>query len=465
MAVGLRLASFVAGPQNEGRGFRILAHSGLPSDTSWQGNFPLTLLEWAKLRAPEGFVGRFRVSGGAIAVRVAYLGEGAAGPIARANGIFIPGHLLERAIAHERALIEAIPPVDHSNSFADAPVEIAEAAQTHGAFPLWPALGLAWSDRQILADSLWSLDDVALKALESIHPPAQAARIVGWSTSADLLARGDFMPLQYANLIVTGPSGPLFEAARLIPCSVDQDGKFTGEAMAPPPAFNLWEKLAGAGRAIIGNGFVDGDLLDWQMKMANWSERDLAWHLIEVTSQHRLPYGKMIDVFAAIALTAGDDVTAAILTSYLCAVATKDGEALPELLMRARSGLSSSPACLAALSAFIVANPADSILDRMDEAQLMDAILTFENKIRKAGTRDWLENSRAFLEMLDARSVELANGRPESERRAHLSMLNLFLNIGGHPRRAPANWDEAQQWLRRRQTMPDKAAASRPTGP
>lgn len=329
MARIVRLSSFVAGPEPEGRGFKLLSQFGSLGTGGWQGNFPLVLLEWAKLRSPSGFCGRFTVAGGAIAVRAAYFGEGSAGPIARANGVFIDDDVLATIIASECELFAALPPPSEGNEFGARPltVTLADGRPAEN----WPGLGLAWKDRQIFVCADLPLEAVAVTALESIDPPEMRMRIGGWCTTGHLAARGDFLPIQNCGLLVTRTDEPLADD-RFLPAEISQSPEFVGASVDPPNNYRLWEMLRSVSArrpSEIGTAMV------WTPAMADWTVEALSWRYVELLSQHQVAYANVVHDIAGIASFGLNGCEkAAIVTAqrYLKEVAAYDRVVLPRLV-------------------------------------------------------------------------------------------------------------------------------------
>jgi hypothetical protein len=426
----LYLPTFVMGPEPDGRGSGILSQSGLPAGAGWQGSLPLVLLEWAKLRATEGFCGRFAVTGGAIALRAAYFGEGAAGPIARAFGVFIDEESLPQVLNSERSLFAAMPVPTSDNDFGLQPLAV--DLTPDAAAPDWERLSLGWQDRQIFADVPQSLESCALKALASIQPLAQKARITGWCTTGQLAARGDFLPIQRCNLLVTRSTESLAHD-RFLPAGVVGDA-IDGATAAPPENYDFWQQLT----QLLGP--QPGRLRDamaWYAEMSEWTDEELGWRFIEILSQHQAEYPVIVGAILSMNDFDGgrrQAVSAAITGNYLVAVAGYDRTKLPELIaMFWQYGGAKRPAVAKALDESILALFDAPLLDQIDDDSLLRITRLLAEQVL-AGPVDYAHSK---LELLDDQSVWRALGRnirspgsSEGERRVHLSAIRQHLGRG-----------------------------------
>jgi hypothetical protein len=423
----LYLPTFVIGPEPDGRGSGILSQSGLPAGAGWQGSLPLVLLEWAKLRAAEGFCGRFAVTGGAIALRAAYFGEGSAGPIGRAFGVFIDEENLSQVLNGERSLFAALPEPTSDNDFGSQPLGVDLIPDAPA--PDWEKLSLGWQDRQIFADVPQSLEGCALKALASIQPLGQRARITGWCTTGQLAARGDFLPIQRCNLLVTRSTEALahdrFLPARVVGNAID------GATVAPPENYHFWQQLT----QLLGSqpGRLH-DAMAWYAEMTDWTDEELGWRFIEILSQHKAEYPVIVGAI----LKMGDfdggrrqTVSAAITRNYLVAVAGYDRTKLPELIaMFWQYGGAKRPAVAKALDESILAMFDAPLLDHVDDESLLRITRLLAEQVQ-AGPVD---NAHNKLELLDDQSVWRALGRnirasgsSEGERRVYLAAIRQHL--------------------------------------
>lgn len=424
MTQRVQLPSFVVGPEPDGRGSGILAQSGLPGAAGWQGGLPLVLLEWAKLRSAEGFCGRFAVAGGAIAIRAAYFGEGAAGPIARAYGVFIDDEWLPAIIDCERSLFAAIPAPTQSDAFGDQPLDVILTPNVAGAG--WNNFGLAWQDQHIVAAAPQSLEHIALDALAAIRPSGQRGRITGWCTTAQLAARGDFLPIQRCNLLVTRPDEPTVHE-RFMPSQFASGMVINASPAEPPAPYQFWMRLTD----MVGE--QPGPLRDamaWHAQMADWTDEELGWRFIEILSQHKAEYSTIVAAILAISdidAPARQSAAAGITRNYLVAVAGHDRSQLPQLIALFRNlGGAKRPAIAAALD--------ESIVDLMDDALLAsvddDALLRVIALLRQRADAGAMDGLREKLGMVDDQSVWRALGRNiraqgsgEGQRRVHLNAL------------------------------------------
>lgn len=430
----LRLPTFVVGPEPDGRGSGLLAQSGLAGSAGWQGNLPLVLLEWAKLRMAEGFCGRFSVQGGAIAIRAGYFGEGSAGPIARAFGIFIQDDALPMVQGCEHSLFAAIPVPNSSDDFGAQPLDV--MLQPDRAVTGFDRLGLAWTDRQIFAAAPQSLEEIALTALASITPAGQWARIKGWCTTAQLSARGDFLPIQRCSLLVTRPDEALAHE-RFVAARIDGDGLLDNAMVTPPANYQFWLQL----RQMVGDqpGPLR-DAVDWYADMSDWTNEELAWRFVEILSQHQAEYRVIVGAILHMGDLPGEGrqaVSAAIMRNYLFAVADHSRVKLPEVveLFRATGG-AKRPEIINALDDATLALADEQLLAHIDDASLLRIIRLLRRQAEENAGGD----IRTPLEMLDDQSVWRALGRNirspgigEGERRVHLTAIRHHLGAMAAP--------------------------------
>ncbi len=443
----VHFTTFVVGPEPDGRGSGILSHSEHLGGTGWQGGLPLVLLEWAKLRAAEGFSGRFSVTGGAIAIKAAYFGEGSAGPIARAFGVFIEDALLPLVQGSERSLFAAVPVPSSSDDFGTQSLDVRLV-------PDRPArggngLGLAWHDRQIFVAAPQSLEDVALDVLASIEPAGQKMRVTGWCTTSQLAARGDFLPIQRCNLLVTRPGEPLAHD-RFLPAQWDMGAVIDDAKIRPPASYLFWMQLV----QMVGDqpGSLH-DAMGWFAEMSDWTDEELAWRFIEILSQHQAEYQVIVGVILSLGDLQGEGrqaVSAATMRNYLLAVANHDRAKLPELIdMFHRFGGGRRPMIAAALDETMLALLNEPLLALMDDATLLRLI----RLLREQTETGAVENVQIRLEMLDDQSVWRALGREirspgvgEGERRIHLTAIRAQLGRSAEA----TNIDYHKLFLRRK---------------
>ena len=429
MTQRLRLASFVLGPEPEGRGYRLLSQTGLVGSASWQGSVPLVLSEWGNLRSKAAFCGRFPVAGGAIALRAAYFGEGSAGPVARAHGVFIDEATLPQVIECERSLFAAIAAPAATNDFGMQPFDF---LPTVDSFTLdLGELGLAWQDRQIFVDDDALREDVALDALASIDPSGQRARMRGWSTTALLAARGDFLPIQSCNLLVTRADEPLAHD-RFWPVHIALGRVIAGDAVRLPRNYAFWLQLTEQFSNLkqpLSHAMI------WHADMAGWSELELAWRSVEILSQHSRPYADIVAAIVAMGDLPGEnraETSAATMQNYLAAVAVHERGIIPKILVLFRQLGAGRPDLQAALDAASLSFSDPLLLAQVDDEALLRAILLLRNQVEQGE----LGGAEELLEMLDDQSVWRAyrgnirsTGDSEGDRRIHLNFMRARLGF------------------------------------
>ena len=429
MNARLRLPSFVMGPEPRGRGYGLLAQSGFAAGASWQGNVPLVLLEWAKLRIAEPFSGRFPVAGGAIALKAAYLGEGSGGSIARANGVFIDEASLPDVLDGEQSLFAAIPMPSDSIEFGTQLLDVDMSPYRSG--DLWPGLGLAWQDRQLFVPSDTLLDDVVFAALGSIDPPALRQRIRGWCTTGVLSARGDFLPIHNSNLLVTRSTEPLAQD-RFLAATLRNPPEFDGERVAPPETHYFWSQMTRAFEAIQSDL---GSAMAWQAEMAAWSHDDLAWRAVEILSQRRTDYPQTVAAIIGIGDLPGEgraETAAQTIQLYLAAVAHHDRGELPRIMQLFRHAGTGRPHVSKALEAATLLQLDAPLAQRLDDDALGNVIRLFRDQIGFGQ----IKAAEEKLELLDQASVWLAlrhkirsDASSEGQRRPDLIAIRDSMGI------------------------------------
>lgn len=417
------------GPEPRGRGYGVLAQSGFSTGASWQGNVPLVLLEWAKLRSAESFSGRFPVAGGAIALKAAYLGEGSGGSIARANGVFIDEASLPHILDGERSLFAAIPVPSDSTEFGMQPLEVDISPYRSG--DIWPGLGLAWRDRQLFVPPDTPLDDIVFAALGSINPPALRQRIRGWCTTGVLSARGDFLPIHSSNLLVTRSTEPVAQD-RFLPATLRNPPDFDGERVAPPDNHHFWLQMADKFAAIESDL---GSVMLWQPEMIAWSHDDLAWRAVEILSQRRTAYPQTVAAIIAIGDLPGEgraETAAQTIQLYLAAVADHDRGELPRIMDLFRHAGTGRPHVTKALEAATLLQLDSPLAQRLDADGLGSVIRLFRDQIGFSA----IKAAEEKLELLDQASVWLAlrhnirsEANSEGERRPDLTAIRDSLGI------------------------------------
>lgn len=369
----MQFASFRIGPERGGRGYRLLAATGLASDTAWTGNVPLVLLEWAKLRSPSPFVGRFPVTGGAVILRGRYAEEGTDGPIAFANGVFVPDAALDLVVRNEAALVKQI---TTGEDFGQSPVVVDDAAFAEPMIVDWPGLGLAWRDRQITLASDFDPEDVALKALASVVPLAQRRRITGWSTTSRLETRGDFAPIRGCKLLATGPSEPRGHQ-RFVPYSISADNSASGEPVSEPDAYRLWSGLLAAGRTAVPERTHAALDVAWCPAMADWAAEPLAGHYLHIVSQQGATFAEMVDAIGAVGTVCSDAVNAAMVQQYLDAVIDQPPAVIAGLLTRFAERFSHQEETLGVVHSAGLWRSDASLITQANATQLVELARTF----------------------------------------------------------------------------------------
>ena len=242
----VQLGTIVIGPQAGGRGYRLLATSGLPelnaSATAQLNAMPLALAGWADAGEQE-FIARIPLEDSvfpALLLRGRLIGQAAGGSIAFANGVVVLEHDAAQLDAPIDTLFSLIPMPDGDLVFAAQAVETqVPLAATQVKHHEWAGLGLGWRDRVLVVPEGLNLETIAFSALTSIDPPEQNARIRGWATTSALQATGPFNPARALQLIVVGRRAAL-PLGSYAPAAVTLEG-FEGDSIAPPPSWRVWQ--------------------------------------------------------------------------------------------------------------------------------------------------------------------------------------------------------------------------------
>lgn len=447
----MQFPSFRIGPERGGRGYRMLAVSGLAADTAWMGNVPLVLLEWAKLRSPTPFVGRFPVAGGAVILRGRYAEEGTDGPIAHANGVFVPDDMLDMVANNEAALVKRI---GKDEDFGQAPVVVDDADFAQPLVTAWQGLGLAWQDRQIVVAATFDPEDVALAALASVVPVAQRRRIAGWSTTSRLETRGDFAPMRSCNLLVIGPDEPR-GPDRFLPYAVAADNSVSGETVAEPEAFRIWSALIEAGRALVPERAQPALEAAWGPAMADWSAEPIARLYLETVSRQGATFAEMVDATGVIGTVCSDAVTALMVRHYLDAVSDQPAAVIAGLLARFADRFANLPETLGVVHAFSLWRDDGSMIAEADAGQLLALVSTFAQQTLE---RPPIATSELALRRLrdfeDAALRSGPGGTDAAAFRGALALARRRLGKAIPPPARPLARVEAHRLLKLRQTNP-----------
>lgn len=274
----LSLPTFVAGPENEGRGYGVLAHSGSAIRAGWTVDLPMILFEWAKLERREPFVACFPVADDVLAVcRARFFRRLAIGHVSFLNGALITTAQCERIGWRTELVAAQVPPPDETLAFARQPLVIDVPAPRAGPAWSWPGLGLAWGNRIIAVEQPRDVEQVVQLALDSIDPPDQRRRVVGWTTSIELAPRGALNPLRQCQLAVIGGAAPAIEG--FVPMTLRLDGTSDGVNIEPPAGRAMWMKLR---QALIESAprLTDAEPLRWRTEMTGMSPPEVATVLL-----------------------------------------------------------------------------------------------------------------------------------------------------------------------------------------
>jgi hypothetical protein len=304
----LSLPTFVIGPEAQGRGYQVLA----PDRFSFPGaqDLAMVLMEWSRAGEQE-LAGRLPPRGresGAIVFRARHISSRALGQAAYLNGVLVQPEQLAALDHRAELLLPLIPAPDGSTRFADRPLTIAQPSPIP---PLpWNGLGLAWRDCQILA-SAERREDLLLRALASIDPPEQRARITGWVTSNRLVSRGSLDPLGEAQLIV-GDAAAAENAPELVRWT-----EAGGTAATPPDSWTVWRDFLNRFATTSKFGGL-AETLRWRPEYAPLKAEEVAAEALRLATSV-LPAQAMTELIES-ALGAGypfDVAAMAVATDYV----------------------------------------------------------------------------------------------------------------------------------------------------
>ncbi len=246
-----RIATLVIGPQAGGRGYRVLARSaGPPISGAAEGRLSemaLVIAGWAEQNEPPAaaLIPLSDATAPALLVRFAHLGSASLGSIAYGNALLLDSAAFAACGGRPETLLPLIPAPDGSRSFADAPLEVNQAAPASPPLRDWSGLGLEWRDRLVVVEDRAEEEATLCSILRSIGPAGPGSRVRGWATTASLPPGGSFSPARELQLLVVEKSRrrPAIHhlLARATPTGFD------GERVDLPPAARAWERLKSLG--------------------------------------------------------------------------------------------------------------------------------------------------------------------------------------------------------------------------
>lgn len=320
----MNFASAVIGPENNGRGYSLLAGSGQMPPGSWIVDLPMLLLEWGKLQRPEGFAFCFPLDGGgALVGRGQFLRMLSLGPQAYIHLVHCnAAQLADLAFRTER-VVAAIPWPDGSTAFGEHPLDLPEAEDPVPDMA-WDGLNLAWGSRFLTVEAGIDLDQTLAGALASIAPPSQRQRVAGWMTTSELPVRGSLDPMQACQLVISRDACPPW-ANWLHPGTVRADRTFAGEPVYPPPAWRIWQAFA----TLLGaepDAQAASEALAWRPALERQEPHLIAMEQARVASGHMRP-AAMLRVLDRMLDHDERDLRIAgwqVLDEYLAALATRN---------------------------------------------------------------------------------------------------------------------------------------------
>jgi hypothetical protein len=430
----VRLASFVAGSEPEGRGYNMLVHAGLSTEGGWQASLPLVLLEWANRRSAHGFCGRFAVAGGSVALRALYFGDGSAGPVARANGVFIDDATLPLVQQNEAKFFAQLPTPTADDDFGTSAFEF----QVPDALPVevWPDLNLAWRDRHIVVNSDAPLEEVAFSALASIDPPSMRPRIRGWCTTGMLAARGNFLPIENCNLLVTHADEPPVDQ-RFSLAQIVRSLNFVGEKVLLPDCFILWEQLAALARDDFAAPNLNAHTQDMSFvpEMLDWTPEALGWKFIEILSHRRLAFADMVRAIADMAglqIPGSDRAAGYCAQRYMNEVAAHQRPLLPKITAEIQRSAGHNLVVKAAIDRAVVDLLDWRLADTLDYESLLRAVAQIDDGIETHSDPDAARKIDILDDVALLRSMDgdvKNTPRPDPAMRAALWRARCHLGV------------------------------------
>lgn len=289
MTVDARLSmpTFVAGPENEGRGYGVLAQSGPPIRAGWTVDLPMMLFEWAKLERQQPFAACLPMSDDLLVIcRGRFFRRLAIGHDSYLNGALITTEQCARIGWRTELVAAHVPLPDETLDFARQPLTIAIPPPQREPSARWPGLGLAWANRIIAVAPPRDLEEVIQLALGSIDPPEQRRRVIGWTTSIELAPRGALNPVRQSQLVAIGGAAPDVEG--FLPVTMHVDGTWDGPRIEPPEGRELWSRLHQA--LVEWSPALEGEaLLQWSPEMSDLSATEVAAILLRGAAQRMEP--------------------------------------------------------------------------------------------------------------------------------------------------------------------------------
>ena len=247
----IALPTILFGPQAAGRGYQALASSDLPPlhlrEQELVRSIPLALAGWAD-QGETGFIARIPLGERlfpAMFVRARFVGEASGGTVAYAHGVIVTEAAAAAIPGWLDRLTDSLPVPDGSPDFASAPLLIDQLEDVVAAGPGWEGFGLGWQDRLVTVPPNLPADidveTVLYRALASVTPVEQQARVRGWATTAALLPTRAFSPARAFQLVVIDERSAR-PALQHLDAVATPDG-FSGERIAPPPTWIAWQRF------------------------------------------------------------------------------------------------------------------------------------------------------------------------------------------------------------------------------
>jgi hypothetical protein len=288
----MKLPTLVIGPRAEGRGYQILARSGLTPLSSGAldmlESVPLALAGWADAGESDfaACIPLGQEGTPVLLMQARFMGAAAGGSVAFAHAVLVEERLPPLALWR---ILADIPAPVADGGFAAGPLEITPRADVPHPDHDWRGFGLAWQDRRLIVPEGEDRFAWLGSALLSITPPEQSRRIRGWATTAALVPTGSFVPAQCFNLIANANEVSPQPLPHL-PARLTQRG-FEGEHVAPPVGWSVWRDAAAfAGRLGLS-------IMPWQPALAAAKAARIATLALSAMVEEHPPAAR-IDILA-----------------------------------------------------------------------------------------------------------------------------------------------------------------------
>lgn len=288
------------GPEAQGRGYRLLASSGVLPKGSWQTDLPMSLYAWALNWDEQLDERNFLLSmdignGNRILGRGAYAGEARLGPMAWFHGIIIDPALLNRVGGRPELLVDLIPPAEGEGDFAAAERHIDADIMLPPPIAALQEAGecLAWRDLYLTVDRDHSAENVLVGLLCSVMPEEQRKRVRGFATTGRLEARGEFAPAAELNVIASHHPPQAGWPGHL---ALKLGSRIAAKDKAPPRSYAAWQAMAAMLHSLDRTNA--GAISAWHFEDIDKTP-DAIWNAMVARASQTLRSDQMVALFHA----------------------------------------------------------------------------------------------------------------------------------------------------------------------